>query len=420
VGSTRYGLERLIAPTSLDEFFEHFYETRTLHVRRKSPRFYAALFSLSEADNILWAHEARIPDFLDVTKRSKSLEPRDTDPTRLRDWAHAAFESGATLVYKRIHDLSVTVARLQRDLESAILGRVRVNGYLTPPRSRGLAAHFDSHDTLILQIHGKKRWRLFGEGQTRLPLESQRRPVLPSERRAKATEIELEAGDLLYVPRGHIHDAATDRDASLHLTAGLYPILWSDVLLHLVRQKSASDVALRRSLPPLPDGRLPRDVLTTAVASILRDCERGEAMAASAGMLRQGVVAALRPLPDLGFDGGDAVTELTLRGRVEKRPGMVCRVAPAGAGKTGISFPGLASAGDEFAAVIGPVSIAPALRFIAASQSSFPVSRLPGNLSGEAKLVLVHRLIREGLLRRQPRLHPPSSTRESARARARR
>jgi hypothetical protein len=45
----------------------------------------------------------------------------------------------------------------------------------------------------------------------------------------------------------------------------------------------------------------------------------------------------------------------------------------------------------------GPRQIAPALRFIAA-ESRFAVRSLPDSLTDEAKLVLVKRLVREGLL----------------------
>jgi hypothetical protein len=47
--------------------------------------------------------------------------------------------------------------------------------------------------------------------------------------------------------------------------------------------------------------------------------------------------------------------------------------------------------------VAGPARLAPQLRFVAATEA-FAVAELPGRLSDRGKVVLVSRLVREGLL----------------------
>lgn len=93
---------------------------------------------------------------------------------------------------------------------------------------------------------------------------------------------------------------------------------------------------------------------------------------------------------------------VNLNSIVAKRQGMVCWIFrqdeipihfagyPQGGDYISIQFPG-----NE---VRGPGWLEPAYRFIAETET-FAVKDLPDSLSDNAKLVLVRRLIREGLLR---------------------
>src|SRR5205823_12677252 len=135
--------------------------------------------------------------------------------------------------------------------------------------SQGLAAHWDGHDILVLQIAGRKCWRIYDAPvalPTDLPptfaFERARPPAAPGSFRhwiahpapdafgpeAPAGEIELRAGDLLYLPRGHGHEARTDETMSIHVTLGLYAVTWADLLCLAVHQVAQADVRFRRAL----------------------------------------------------------------------------------------------------------------------------------------------------------------------------
>jgi hypothetical protein len=68
---------------------------------------------------------------------------------------------------------------------------------------------------------------------------------------------------------------------------------------------------------------------------------------------------------------------------------MICQVHDDG-NRVVIRFPG--------AHLRAPASTRSALRFIASSDKPFRLSDLPGALSRRSRGVLVHRLVREGLL----------------------
>jgi len=62
-------------------------------------------------------------------------------------------------------------------------------------------------------------------------------------------EFDLEAGDVVYIPRGAIHSAKSSTDVSLHITTGLIAYTWADLLLQAVVAAGMDDVKLRENLP---------------------------------------------------------------------------------------------------------------------------------------------------------------------------
>src|SRR5207253_2896853 len=110
---------------------------------------------------------------------------------------------------------------------------VHGNLYLTPAQSQGFDAHFDAHEVFALQLDGVKHWRLYGLAAV-LPLACEKANV-PRSSLGPPQEVRLEAGDLLYIPRGHAHEAFTSDQPSLHLTIGINVYRWSDLLQHALK-----------------------------------------------------------------------------------------------------------------------------------------------------------------------------------------
>ena len=135
--------------------------------------------------------------------------------------------------------------RLCQSLAAEFSAGTQVNVFLTPPSSSGLDTHFDTHDVFVLQTHGSKHWRLFGS-PIRLPLKGERGTGEPGD---PLQEVDLYPGDMIYMPRGYVHDAVTRGSSSLHLTVGILPVLWASVLRGAVDSIIARDSRFRESLP---------------------------------------------------------------------------------------------------------------------------------------------------------------------------
>jgi ribosomal protein L16 Arg81 hydroxylase len=256
--------------------------------------------------------------------------------------------------------------------------------YLTPARSQGFAAHVDTHDVFVLQLHGTKEWHI-GKAANELPLSSEpRKPtsLVDYER------IVLRPGDMLYLPRGVPHEAVTSASSSLHLTVGIHVYRWVDLLQEALSQLAVERPALRKALPPgFLDRRISdsvmRDVITEAAAALL---EGGRAQSAKFSLAQR--LTEARVAQPGHFRSIDMIQELADDSLVIRPAGIVCRVRTH-ADETRIEFSGNY--------VAGPAIMEAALQFIS-EHEEFTVKDIPGPLSQDDKRFLVSRLVSEGLL----------------------
>jgi hypothetical protein len=279
------------------------------------------------------------------------------------------------------------VATLCRNLEAFFGCPVQTNLYLTPPGAQGFAAHFDTHEVFILQIDGDKHWRFHGVARD-LPLPSDQAPVRPDQLGPPTHEVVLQPGDLLYIPRGHVHEAFTSGRASLHLTVGVLVFRWLDLLRQALADAADADVRFRRSLPPglLSTGVSPPS-LKAKFQELLRHFAGGADLEGAVGALAASFVGRLAALPQDYFAVDDP-DRIDLDTVLRRAPGMICRVVRSGDG-VALHAPGTQ--------IEGPARIAPALSYIA-RMPQLTARALPDTLTPEGKLVLVRRLVREKVL----------------------
>ena len=170
----------------------------------------------------------------------------DTAVTRL-------FADGTTIVLQALHRLWPPIIDFAGALAGELGHPVQVNAYVTPPSSRGFAAHYDIHDVFVLQLAGEKRW-IVHEPVHEWPLRSQpwtqrRRQV---ERAVAETEPTIDTvlrpGDALYLPRGFLHSAEALGDVSAHLTVGIH-VVTRQALVEALLAAAEDEAGLRQALP---------------------------------------------------------------------------------------------------------------------------------------------------------------------------
>lgn len=217
---------------------------------------FSSLLTIADLDAFLRTDAAQIPrvSMADSGRSGSAGVPDDLftfsdgkiDPSRL----FPLFDGGATLVVSQFHEFHRPLADFCRGLEKFFLHAVQANIYLTPPGAQGFRTHYDTHDVLVLQVAGAKRWRVWGDAivphatrQTRWDA------ALHKHDPAGGRDVLLQAGDVLYVPRGVLHDASVQEggEPSLHITVGLLEPSWADALRAALDQMEARTPALRQS-----------------------------------------------------------------------------------------------------------------------------------------------------------------------------
>jgi ribosomal protein L16 Arg81 hydroxylase len=394
-----FDLDALLGPVGCETFFRDYWEKQPLHIARGELGFYAGLLSTSDVEHVIAFTRPKFVDtaaFSDEPPRAKTFVQGWLADRQLQEGAkypgieeiHGVYARGKTVIIMTMQQRWRPVAALCRNLESVFRCPVHANMYLTPEGAQGFDAHFDTHEVLVLQLEGSKEWRLYGSPRA-LPLVDERFNV-PRDQLGPTREVRLEPGDLLYVPRGFVHEAFTSEHASLHLTVGVNVYRWADLLGEAVAAVAREDPRFRESVP--------REVLGAAgVTASVRERFRELIDALAAGHVVCEAVRALgdqffgqlQPLPGNRFAPPAGVDGVDLDTVLEKDPGLICRVVQDG-GWVAIEFPG--------GQVGGPLKVASALRFVAVADR-FPIRALPDDLSPDAKLVLAGRLLRERLLR---------------------
>jgi hypothetical protein len=221
------------------------------------PGRYAGLLSIADIDAFLRTDAARTPrvSMADGGRKGSAALPLDDYIEEGGDRVDlpalfACHDAGASLVIAQFHELHPPLARFCRGLEKAFLHGVQANIYLTPPGAQGFRVHFDTHDVLVLQVSGRKSWRVWDA----IPYAAPTRHTPWSNDFASdgdPHELVMAPGDALYLPRGVLHEAMVQAgsEPSLHVTVGFLEPGLGEMLRNLIAELEAEEPALRAALP---------------------------------------------------------------------------------------------------------------------------------------------------------------------------
>ncbi|MBM7085077.1 cupin domain-containing protein [Micromonospora humidisoli] len=303
------------------------------------------------------------------------------------------YAGGATLVLQGLHRLWPALIDFARDLGTALTQPLQVNAYLTPPGNQGFATHYDTHDVFVLQVDGRKHWRIHPpvliDPLEKQPWGGRADEVSATADGPAALDVVLEPGDALYLPRGWLHSAQAQETSSLHLTVGIRA-LTRYALVEELLALAAEDPRLRAGLPFGTDVADP-DVIEpelTETVEALRDWLLRADPAAVAARLRGRSWPAARPAPIRPLAQAAALTALTADSRIAPRPGLRWQLTPTADARVALRLV------DR--TVTLPDQCGPALHALLGS-TGLRVGDLPGLDDDADRLVLARRLLREAV-----------------------
>ncbi|MEQ9814400.1 MAG: cupin domain-containing protein [Azospirillaceae bacterium] len=388
----RLRLASLLAPVDQAHFFEKYWEKDILVVTRDRPDYLARCLTLDEIDQVITTQTLH-NDALSLVDAKREIKAEEycfpsgmVDPARL----YGFFHDGATIILPQLHLRVASLADITRAMEAELGHRFQTNVYFTPPgQSQGFRPHFDNHDVFVLQVAGSKSWKIY---DTPIPLPDRHIDFNPETYRlAPVTrEFTLHAGDVAYVPRGVVHDAVSTDEMSLHITLGALVRTWADAFRTAIDAINLNTPAFREALPPgFHRPGTDRAAARLKAKALLELFVEGFNADALLGDFAQELVESRHGLLRGQLQQVQRLDDIGPASRAAARPNLLYEISHDADGVSLFCY------GQELRF---PAHAAATLE-AALSPGDYAVGELPGEVDDQGKVVLVRRLVREGLVR---------------------
>jgi bifunctional lysine-specific demethylase and histidyl-hydroxylase NO66 len=249
--------KKIISPVTNKEFFSKYWEKEAMLIKRSQFNYYKSWFSCKEFDSILRNHNLEFTTNIDITTYiDQEKQKHNPEGKAYAPIVWDFFQQGCSIRLLNPQSYSRNIWKYLSLLQELFGTCVGSNVYLTPAGTQGFAPHYDDIEAFVLQLEGKKRWRVYK------PLsENETLPRFSSQNFAQADlpdpiiDVVLEPGDCLYFPRGYPHQAnALDDIHSLHITVSCYQmnswgVYLSKLLPGAIEQAMTEDIEYRQGMP---------------------------------------------------------------------------------------------------------------------------------------------------------------------------
>jgi bifunctional lysine-specific demethylase and histidyl-hydroxylase MINA len=242
----------LIEPISAERFERDYFAKSPLHLKaRRLPT--TGLETIDGWRAVLGGQVLRVErhrTFVDIDPAVDRNQP-------LAQELDTLLGTGGPVIINKIDTIQPAIASMSAEIARGLSARTGVNAYISPHRKDAQDLHADDHEVLVLQLHGTKRWTI-GSSIAKGMVASNLFQIdhEPLKRHARDNDsfraVDLEPGDLLYLPRGMFHQATSIGPVSIHLTfSGLRPTGLD--FAEMVLKRLITDVNTRDYFPRVGD-----------------------------------------------------------------------------------------------------------------------------------------------------------------------
>lgn len=208
----------------LDEFGSLRWDQAPLHRSAAADFDAASIISLRELDRMIASRHTNVRLFDrgayvdDHAHRERGLRRTDertwlSDPKAVL----AGFQAGATIVIQSAHEIWAPIEGLTSQLATLLDAQVGATLFVSPPGSM-TDWHVDNGHLFVLHLYGTKHWLIARDGPTGAP------------RGTPPLAVSLHPGDVIYVPRDFLHRVEGGDAASVHVSFYSAAATWSDLL----------------------------------------------------------------------------------------------------------------------------------------------------------------------------------------------
>ena len=304
------GFDEVVSPLGVPAFLREYWLKTFVHIPGKAGRF-TKLLTWNELNAILEQHRLtppRLKLFRDgqPVDPAHYLTPAMFGVPRLDAGGLAiSLAQGASLILDDVQELSPRVRDLMHSFQDALHTDAFANLYAGWHTQKAFHVHWDAQEAVVLQLFGRKRWKVYRPTRPH-PLKNDIEPP-PQPSNAAVWEGIVSDGDVLYIPRGWWHEAFPLDEPSLHLTVSLTPPTGMDYLGWAI-PRLRHHAELRASLPA--NNETAQTAIAGAIAGVLGDVLRESPLS---DFLREWD-ANIRPsphirLPDAAYEQFSAITD---------------------------------------------------------------------------------------------------------------
>jgi hypothetical protein len=265
-------LDDLLHPCNVQEFLANYAGTGFLHVPGEAQKF-ASLLPWSALNDILRTHRFGAKGIRMVSGgRTIPQEAFLKDGIVRASEMTALLREAATLVLERVDCMYEPLTGLAESLERVFEVPIQINMYAGWRVAHGFDVHWDDHDVFVVQVAGRKHWKIYGVTE-KFPIRNSVELRSQPPTSEPVFDALLNPGDLLYLPRGWWHIAIPCDEPTLHLSVGVRYPTGLDIL-RFVTQEMEQDVRMRRDIPLAGTPEVRVEVMKgvgDAVASAIRD-----------------------------------------------------------------------------------------------------------------------------------------------------
>ena len=225
--------DQIVSPLGADAFLRDYWLKNFVHIPGKAGRF-TELLTWADLSDIIEQHRL-MPPRIKLFKDGQAVDPAHYltpamfgVPRLDAGGLAVCLAQGASLILDDAQELAPRVQELMQSFQGVLHTDTFTNLYAGWHSQKAFDMHWDPQEAIVLQLSGKKRWKVYRP--TRLhPLkndvEQPRQPV-----GEPVWDGVLSDGDVLYIPRGWWHVAFPLNEPSLHLTVSLTPPTGMDYL----------------------------------------------------------------------------------------------------------------------------------------------------------------------------------------------
>lgn len=395
-------LSWLVNPINQETFINEYWEKKSLIINREKKDYWGDLLCIDDIDHIISTYDLRYPNLRIVNALEKVSSDKYVIDRELstgfvsseEGFIHVGkvlelYSEGCTIVINHLERNFMPLAQLCRAMEKEFSMPFQTNIYLTPPNSKGFRTHYDTHDVFVMQISGSKKWRLYDRPIVN-PIKEQDfvdidyTPVEPLE------EFTLHAGDIVYIPRGVVHDAITNNEESLHITFGAISYKWTDILIEALNQIKLSDEKFRLSLPLgfANDDYNMKDE-HKHFSDLLQSLNSSSNLEAALISFKNKFISTRKPLLDGQLNKLSNISKSIFTSKIIQRPNVMFKLEET-AETIKISSFGLVTT--------FPINLKESINFTLTNKE-FQLKDIPGGIDSQLKALIIRKLIGIGILK---------------------